>query len=163
MTKAILQQFWLILLKVPYQTNRHQFYQTHIATGKLTSFPSIKYPYIMIPHPSNNELTLGRVYTRDMNSLHLYVQHYVLVIDPIDRHLLKNTNWNASAKEVSKYSTTQSASMIRQCSSCIKKDDDALNQANQMARRNCWSKITCLFTQDTAVVTVLPMKRHQIY
>ncbi len=72
-----------------------------------------------------------------MNSLYLYVQHYVLVTDPIDRHLLKNTNRNASAKGASKYSTMQIASAIRQCPDCIKKDDDALNQANQMARRNC--------------------------
>ena len=91
----------------------------------------------MIPYPINNKLTLGRVYTRDINSHRLYVQHYVLVTDPIDNHPLKNTNRNTLAKEATKYSTTHAASVIKQCSGCTKIDDDALNQANRMARRNC--------------------------
>ena len=91
----------------------------------------------MIPHPTTNELTLGRVYTRDRNSNQLYVQHYVIVTEPIDSHSLKNTHRNADAKGNVKYSTTRSASAIKQCQGCTKKDDEALKQANRMVRHNC--------------------------
>ena len=163
MTNSIPTQSRPILLSAQYQLNKSQLYQTNTTTTHPNSFPSTGYPYIMIPHPSNSELTLGRVYTRDINLSLLYVQHYVLVTDPIDGHKLKNTNCNRATKGDSKYSPTHTASAIRQCPGCFKNDDDVRPHANRMARRNNRCNITCLFKQDTAVVTILPMKSHQIY
>ena len=73
MTNITPQQLCPILLKVPYRTNQHHFYQPITTTMMLPNFSSTGYPYIMISHPSNNELTLGRVYTRDIITLQLYV------------------------------------------------------------------------------------------
>ncbi len=125
MTNSIPSHSRPILLNAPYQTNRSLLYHTNPSKTHLHIFPSSGYPYIMLPHPSNNELTLGRVYTRDTHLSHLYVQHFILVTDPIEGHKLKNTNRNLSAKGASKYSPTHTASAIRQCPGCIKKDDDA--------------------------------------
>jgi len=163
MTNATPQLLRPILLKEPYRTTPHHFYQHNQTNIPPTNFPLTGYPYIMIPHPYTNDLTLGRVHARDLTTHRLFIQHYVIVTEPIDSHPLKNTHRNAAAKGHIKYSTTRSASAIKQCPGCNQHNQDALNQANRLARRNCRHKITCLFTQDTNAATILPIKSHQLY
>ena len=111
----------------------------------------------------NQQLTIGRVYTRDPDQKELYLQYYQIASEPIDSYSLKNTRRNQTSKGPTKYTSTTETSAIIKCTGYLLHDEQHLLVANQRAHRNFRSSPICIFKQSEAVAFLLPIKSHQLY
>ena len=108
-------------------------------------------------------MTLGRVYMRNLISKELYVQHYQVVLNPIDSYCLKDTQRNTAAKGNNKYVSTTATSAIIKCQGCHLHEPQHIVEANQRAHCNFQSPPTCIFKQLEDAAHLLPIKSYQIY
>ncbi|SRR6266498_306253 len=109
------------------------------------------------------QLTIGRVYTCDLALNELYIQHYKVIVEPIESYCLKNTRHNLNAKSSKKYSSTMATYAIIKCQECHLHADQHLVDANQRAYRNNRSSPSCIFKQSANLAKLLPVKSHQPY
>jgi len=129
----------------------------------LEAIPQKGYFWTIVTHPTTQQLTAGRVYTRDPALNELYIQYYKVVKEPIKSYCLKNTSRNLNAKGFSKYTSTTAISAIIKCNGCHLHDAQQLLNANQRAYRNNRSSPTCIFKQSAELAHLLPIKSHQLY
>ncbi len=75
----------------------------------------------------------------------LFIQHYNLITDSIESHILKDSYHNQLLKNASKYISTMTTSAISKYLGCDLHNPQYLQQALSMAHRNYQNKLTCIF------------------
>jgi len=86
---------------------------------------------MILLHPTINQLILGQVYTRDMVTNVVYVQHYQMTDRPIEFYTLKSTRYNSTSKGIPKYASTMDTSTIIKCQGCQLHQDQSHTEAIQ--------------------------------
>ena len=103
------------------------------------------------------------MYTRDQATSEIYVQHYKVVVEPIESYRLKPTRCNLDSKGSKKYSSTTDSSAIIKCQGCYLHSAQQLLAANQRVYRYNRSPPSCIFKQSEGSAYLLPVKPHQPY
>ena len=123
-------------LKPLVQLDKNPYYSTSHAASVPLSLLERGYPWAILPHPVTDQLTIGRVYTRNLDTNEAYMQHYMVAPNPIDTYPLKSTRRNSASKGAVKYSNTVATSAILACPGCQLHDASTLVKANRRANRN---------------------------
>ncbi len=149
-----------LLLKPYFRLASNPLYFPSAIKTSLSAIPSQGYFWILIPHPTSNQISIGRVYTRDPVNKVLYVQHFQVVVDSITSYKLKQTKRNQDSKGATNYNSTTATSAIIKCQGCGLHDSSHLVEANQRAHRNFRSFPMCIFKQSDDAAWLLPIKSH---
>ncbi len=132
-------------------------------SANLTAVSDKGYFFTLATHPVTNQSTIGQVYTRDLATNELFIQHFLVAPNPIDTYQLKNHKRNLASKGHAKYACTTKTSAITQYQGCQLHDTQHLAEANRRARRNNRSSPTCIFKISAVNARLLPIKAHQLY
>ncbi len=152
-----------LIMKPYYRLTSNIQYFSQDSHTPLTALPKTGYCWTIVSHPMTQQLTLGRVYTCDQATSKIYVQHYKVVVEPIESYHLKSTRHNLNSKGAKKYSSTTDSSAIIQCQGCHLHSAQQLVTANQRAYRYNRSPPSCIFKQLESSASLLPVKPHQPY